>query len=146
MRILRKILYRSFIIDKLLESFGFVLRGSDATNIESKFDSSDIDSISKIPTYHSINKKSKHKLELVLSQKITSPTIVGSSEKINFTRFPDYVLYIDSKPHCVLDAKSPNVSINTQSKNERQAFYYTINPEIKAPYYTLCNGKYFVLL
>lgn len=62
-------------------------------------------------------------------------------KKSTFTRFPDYVLYVDSKPHCVLDAKAPKVEIGAQSKAERQAFYYAINPELKAPFYALCNGK-----
>lgn len=62
-------------------------------------------------------------------------------KKITFTRFLDYVLYVVSKPHCVLDAKVPKVEISTQSKTERQAFYYAINPELKAPFYALCNGK-----
>ncbi|RAX51511.1 type I restriction enzyme HsdR N-terminal domain-containing protein [Helicobacter sp. 11-8110] len=81
------------------------------------------------------------RLEIVLSLKLTSPTITGSNEKITFTRFLDYVLYVVSKPHCVLDAKAPKVEISTQSKTERQAFYYVINPELKAPFYALCNGK-----
>ncbi|TLD81272.1 hypothetical protein LS70_008260 [Helicobacter sp. MIT 11-5569] len=89
--------------------------------------------------------KNPKPLEIVRSLKITSPTILGSNEKITLTRFPDYVLYLDSKLHCVLDAKSPKEKINAQSKNERQAFYYAINPEIKAPYYALCNGISFVL-
>lgn len=78
---------------------------------------------------------------MVLSLKLTSPTITGSNKKITFTRFLDYALYVDSKPHCVLDARAPKVEISTQSKTERQAFYYAINPELKAPFYALCNGK-----
>lgn len=104
---------REFIIAPLLQKLGFVNR----------------------------NLENPKPLELALSLKITSPTITGSNEKITFTRFPDYVLYVDSKPHCVLDAKAPNIAINAQSKAERQAFYYAINPELKAPFYALCNGK-----
>lgn len=104
---------REFILAPLLQKLGFVKR----------------------------NLENPKPLELALSLKITSPTITGSNEKITFTRFPDYVLYVDSKPHCVLDAKAPNIAINAQSKAERQAFYYAINPELKAPFYALCNGK-----
>ncbi|RAX54051.1 hypothetical protein CCY99_05050 [Helicobacter sp. 16-1353] len=89
--------------------------------------------------------KNPKPLELALSLKITSQTILGSNQKITLTRFPDYVLYVDSKPHCVLDAKAPNININLGSKAERQAFYYAINPDIKSPYYALCNGYYFML-
>mgnify|MGYP003376773207 FL=1 len=91
--------------------------------------------------------KNPKSLEIVRSLNITNPTILGSNKKIEVEDlvFPDYVLYMDSKPHCVLDAKSPKEKINAQSKNERQAFYYAINSKIKAPYYALCNGISFVL-
>ncbi|STQ85734.1 DNA methylase [Helicobacter muridarum] len=118
---------RELLIAPLLKELGFVLRDSKESSNKSK----------------EINKDSK--LEMALSLKLTSPTITGSNEKITFTRFPDYVLYVDSKPHCVLDAKAPKVEIGTQSKAERQAFYYAINPQIKAPFYALCNGKFFNL-
>ncbi|MGI0406763.1 DNA methyltransferase [Helicobacter himalayensis] len=95
--------------------------------------------------FHLRDIKNPKALEMTLSQKITSPTILGSNEKITLTRFPDYVLYVDSKPHCVLDAKAPKVKIDPKSKSERQAFYYAINPEIKAPFYALCNGISFTL-
>ena len=108
---------REFILAPLLQKLGFVNR----------------------------NLENPKPLELALSLKITTPTILGSNEKITFTRFPDYVLYVDSKPHCVLDAKAPKVEISAQSKAERQAFYYAINPELKAPFYALCNGKRFTL-
>lgn len=104
---------REFIISPLLKELGFMNRDS----------------------------KNPKPLELALSLKITAPTILGSNEKITFTRFPDYVLYVDSRPHCVLDAKAPKIEINAQSKAERQTFYYAINPELKAPFYALCNGK-----
>ncbi|STQ85945.1 hypothetical protein LS73_002055 [Helicobacter muridarum] len=118
---------RELLIAPLLKELGFVLKDSKESGNKSK----------------EINKDSK--LEMALSLKLTSPTILGSNEKITFTRFPDYVLYFDSKPHCVLDAKAPKVEISAQSKAERQAFYYAINPELKAPFYALCNGKSFML-
>lgn len=107
---------REFIIAPLLQKLGFVLKGSN---------------------------KQESKLEMVLSMRLSTPTITGSNEKIVFDKntFPDYVLYMDSKPHCILDAKAPKVEIGAQSKAERQAFYYAINPELKAPFYALCNGK-----
>lgn len=107
---------REFIIAPLLQKLGFALKGSN---------------------------KQESKLEMVLSMRLSAPTITGSNEKIVFDKntFPDYVLYVDSKPHCVLDAKAPKVKIDSQSKAERQAFYYAINPELKAPFYALCNGK-----
>lgn len=111
---------REFIIAPLLKQLDFVLKDSKQSQKNSK-------------------------LEMVLSLRLTSPTILGSNEKITLTRFPDYVLYVDSKAHCVLDAKAPKIKITSQSKAERQAFYYAINPEIKAPFYALCNGLEFNL-
>ncbi|MBD5165772.1 type I restriction enzyme HsdR N-terminal domain-containing protein [Helicobacter sp.] len=110
---------REFIISPLLKELGFALKsGKNPTN-----------------------------LELVLSQTLHSPSVIGSNKKIEAKDIivPDYMLYVDSKPHCVLDAKKPNVKINFQSKAERQAFYYAINSEIKSPFYALCNGKSFIL-
>ncbi|WP_066387046.1 DNA methyltransferase [Helicobacter himalayensis] len=111
---------REFIIAPLLKQLDFVLKDSKQSQKNSK-------------------------LEMVLSLRLTSPTITGSNEKITLTRFPDYVLYVDSKAHCVLDAKAPKIKINATSKAERQAFYYAINPELKAPFYALCNGLEFNL-
>ncbi len=78
---------------------------------------------------------------LILSKKLTTKTRIGSNKEIELRTFPDYTLLLDSKPHCVLDAKAPNESIQAQSKNERQVLYYAINAEIKAPFYALCNGR-----
>ncbi|AWI34488.1 DNA methyltransferase [Helicobacter apodemus] len=111
---------REFIIAPFLQELGFVLKDSKQSQKNSK-------------------------LEMALSLKLTSPTITGGNEKITFMCFPDYVLYVDSKPHCVLDAKVPKVEISTQSKTGRQAFYCAINPELKAPFYALCNGRSFTL-
>lgn len=89
------------------------------------------------------SKKSQEGLTLKRSIKLTSDTILGSNKSIKSKDLiiPDYVLYIDGKPHCVLDAKKPNVDINSKSKSERQAFYYAINPKMQSPFYALCNGR-----
>ena len=56
---------------------------------------------------------------LILSKKLITKTRIGSNKEIELRTFPDYTLLLDSKPHCVLDAKAPNESIQAQSKNER---------------------------
>lgn len=86
-------------------------------------------------------RNSKSPFEIARSPKLTSPTILGSNTKTTLSSYPDYVLYLHNKPHCVLDAKAPSVDINSSSKAEAQAFYYAINAEVKAPFYALCNGK-----
>ncbi len=89
------------------------------------------------------SKKSISGLTLKRSVALTSDTILGSNKSIKAKDLiiPDYVLYIDGKPQCVLDAKKPEVDINSASKSERQAFYYVINPKMQAPFYALCNGR-----
>ncbi|MWV70006.1 DNA methyltransferase [Helicobacter saguini] len=165
---------RSFIIDKILESFGFSLKGvkdsmeskskDSKKNMEStKQDSIKIDSKTMqdsmenmeskkdstlSPTHHPFNaiesnKDSKHKLEIVLSQTQSSKIVVGSNKEIKADLTPDYTLYVDSKTHCILDAKSPDKNIQKDSKAEKQALSYAI--AFKTPYYALCNGYKFML-
>lgn len=77
---------------------------------------------------------------------LKSDTILGSNTKIKAsTLHCDYMLYLDSKAHCALDAKAPDKNIASQSDSERQVFYYAINKDIKAPFYALCNGLEFTL-
>ena len=99
------------------------------------------------PLLQKLGFKTQGKLTLKLSKTLKTPTIIGSNKKIDTQDLitPDYVLYVDSKPHCVLDAKAPDKNISPNSDNERQVFYYAINKEVKAPYYALCNGIEFML-
>lgn len=92
-------------------------------------------------------KKSIGGLTLKRSVILKSDTILGSNKSIKSKDLiiPDYVLYIDGKPQCVLDAKAPTVNISARSNAERQVFYYAINKEMKAPFYAICNGKYFII-
>lgn len=93
------------------------------------------------------SKKSTSGLTLKRSVALTSDTYLGSTKSIKAKDLiiPDYVLYIDGKPQCILDAKKPKVDINLASKSERQAFYYASNPQMKTPFYALCNGRTLIL-
>ena len=93
------------------------------------------------------SKKSQEGLTLKRSVKLTSDTILGSNKSIKSKDLiiPDYVLYIEGEVQCILDAKAPTVKIDFYSNAERQVFYYAINKEMKAPFYALCNGKYFII-
>ena len=86
-------------------------------------------------------------LSVKRSVSLQSDSVVGSNKRIkaNDIVIPDYLLCVDSKAHCVLDAKAPTEKIAPQTNNERQAFYYAINKEIKAPFYALCNGKEWII-
>lgn len=86
-------------------------------------------------------------LSVKRSVSLKSDTVIGANKRIksNDIVIPDYLLCMDSKVHCVLDAKAPKESIAPQSDNERQAFYYAINKDIKSPLYALCNGKVLII-
>lgn len=106
---------RAFIIDKILEALGFVLK----------------------------NDKKPQKLEMVLSKTLKAQIQIGSNTTIQKDLTPDYMLFVESKAHCILDAKAPNVKIHKDSKAEKQAKSYLL--AYPSPFYALCNGKSFVL-
>lgn len=106
---------RAFIIDKILEALGFVLK----------------------------NDKKPQKLEMVLSKTLKTQIQIGSNTTIQKDLTPDYMLFVEGKAHCILDAKAPNVKIHKDSKAERQAKSYLL--AYPSPFYALCNGKSFVL-
>lgn len=84
---------RAFIIDKILEALGFVLK----------------------------NDKKPQKLEMVLSKTLKTQIQIGSNTTIQKDLTPDYMLFVEGKAHCILDAKAPNVKIHKDSKAEKQA-------------------------
>lgn len=87
--------------------------------------------------------KNPKKLEMLLSQRQKTEFKIGSNKDIKADLIPDYTLYVDSKPHCVLDAKSPKIDISKESKAQKQVLSYVFG--FKTPFYALCNGKSFVL-
>lgn len=106
---------RAFIIDKILEALGFVFK----------------------------NDKKPQKLEMVLSKTLKAQIQIGSNTTIQKDLTPDYMLFVEGKAHCILDAKAPNVKIHKDSKAEKQAKSYLL--AYPSPFYALCNGKSFVL-
>lgn len=106
---------RAFIIDKILEALGFVLK----------------------------NDKKPQKLEMVLSKTLKTQIQIGSNTTIQKDLTPDYMLFVEGKAHCILDAKAPNVKIHKDNKAEKQAKSYLL--AYPSPFYALCNGKSFVL-
>ena len=119
----------------------------DNENFRKEFKEDSVREFIIAPLLQGLGFKTQGKLTLKLSKTLKTPTIIGSNKKIDAQDLitPDYVLYVDSKPHCVLDAKAPDKNISPSSDNERQVFYYAINKEVKAPYYALCNGIEFML-
>ncbi|MGX3045851.1 DNA methyltransferase [Helicobacter sp. T3_23-1056] len=105
---------REFIIAPILADFGFTIK----------------------------NDKSPQKLELVLSKTLKAQIQIGSNKSIDTDLTPDYLLCVDSKAYCILDAKAPKIDINKGSKAQKQALSYMLAFECEL--YALCNGRKFI--
>lgn len=106
---------RSFIIDELLKALGFVIK----------------------------NDKKPNPLEISLSKTLKTQIQIGSNKALEASLTPDYMLFVNGKAHCILDAKAPNVKITKDSKAEKQAKSYLL--AYPSPFYALCNGRTFML-
>lgn len=82
-------------------------------------------------------------LEISLSKTAKTSIQIGSNKTIDTDLTPDYMLFVNGKAQCILDAKAPNVKIHKDSKAEKQAKSYLL--AYPSPFYALCNGKAFVL-
>lgn len=110
---------REFIIAPILADLGFVLKNSLK------------------------NEGNPNKLELVLSKTLKAQIQIGSNKSIDTDLTPDYLLLVDSKAHCILDAKAPKIDINKGSKAQKQALSYMLAFECEL--YALCNGRKFIV-
>lgn len=81
---------------------------------------------------------------IIRSKTVNHPFVMVGARRRKLTNFPDYVIEVDGKYAWVLDAKDPHEDINPGSKNVEQAFFYAIHPEIRVPWFALCNGKEFI--
>lgn len=106
---------REFIIAPILADFGFTIK----------------------------NDKSPQRLELVLSKTLKAQIQIGSNKSIDTDLTPDYLLCVDSKAYCILDAKAPKIDINKGSKAQKQALSYMLAFECEL--YALCNGRKFIV-
>ena len=102
---------REFIIAPLLADIGFALK----------------------------NDKKPQSLEIVLSKTLNAQIQIGSNKKFAADLTPDYLLFVNQKPHCVLDAKAPKIDISKGSPAQKQALSYMLAVECEL--YALCNGK-----
>ncbi|OWW23113.1 restriction endonuclease [Zobellia sp. OII3] len=82
--------------------------------------------------------------QIIRSRNLIHPFVAIGSQKKKIYIIPDYLFEVNDKPSWILDAKSPTESI-IKSKNVEQAYSYAIHPEIRARFFSLCNGKEFVL-
>lgn len=82
--------------------------------------------------------------KIIRSKSLIHPYVAIGSKQRKVSIIPDYLFLHDGQPFWILDAKSPTEKI-TKSKHVEQAYSYAIHPEVRAEYYALCNGKYFIL-
>lgn len=81
---------------------------------------------------------------IVRSKTLHHPFLKIGSQKRKVNIVPDYLLKVENNYAWVLDAKSPTEEIK-QGDNIEQIYSYAIHPEIRAKYFSLCNGKEFIL-
>lgn len=89
------------------------------------------------------NDKSPQKLEMILSKTLKAQIQIGSNKSIDTDLTPDYLLCVNGKNACVLDAKSPKIDISKGSKAQKQALSYMLAFETSL--YALCNGRAFIV-
>ena len=81
---------------------------------------------------------------IIRSKPLLHPYVAIGSKRRKVSIIPDYLFLHEHQPFWVLDAKSPSEK-TTKSKHVEQAYSYAIHPEVRAEYYSLCNGRYFTL-
>ena len=79
--------------------------------------------------------------DIILEKGIQIQT--GSKKQLT-TVYADYVLKIDKRFMCVIEAKAPQKNINSNELVE-QAFSYASHNSIRSNYFALCNGIEFAL-
>lgn len=78
------------------------------------------------------------------SHSLKHPFLRTGSKNRPVELIPDYAFYTDGRFAWVLDAKSPNESIFDPG-HVSQVYSYAAHPEVRAKYFSICNGKEFVL-
>lgn len=81
---------------------------------------------------------------IIRSKKLLHPYVSIGSLRKNIYIIPDYIFKVNTKYAWILEAKAPNEKI-VNSKHVEQAYSYAIHSEIRVQYFSLCNGKEFVL-
>lgn len=122
----------------ILENFDFDL----LKNPEFKEDSVREEIV--IPIIKGLGYNANIPYQIIRSRNLIHPFVSIGSQKKKIFIIPDYLFEVDKKPAWILDAKAPSESI-IKSKNVEQAYSYAIHPEVRARFFSLCNGKEFVL-
>lgn len=96
-----------------------------------------------LPILNALGYSSSGSNRIVRSKGVSHPFVMVGAKRRKLTNFPDYLLEVEGRYAWVLDAKDPSENI-TAGKNVEQAYFYAIHPEIRVPWFALCNGKEFI--
>ena len=81
---------------------------------------------------------------VVRSKSLQNPFIRIGTRKHPITIIPDYTLYVNDKPHLILDAKAPHENV-LDPRHVQQAYSYAIHMDIRCREFALCNGRELVV-
>jgi hypothetical protein len=82
--------------------------------------------------------------KIIRSKRLLHPFVSIGSARKKIHLIPDYLMEVEDRYAWLLDAKAPKQEI-LQTKHVEQAYSYAVNSEIRVPYFSLCNGREFVL-
>ena len=81
--------------------------------------------------------------KIVRGKALKHPFVMIGSKRHQVNIVPDYLLYTEGRPACVVDAKRPDAAL-VKSKHAEQAYSYAIHPDVRVRFYALCNGRQLV--
>lgn len=93
------------------------------------------------PILRLLGYKNSDPYKIIRTKKLNHPFVYIGSTSNKITIEPDYQLSLNGKIKCIIEAKSPQINIS-EKKALQQAYSYAIHPEIRATYYTICNGRH----
>lgn len=102
------------------------------------------DSVREVLILPIIQKLGYEQTQIVRNKSLQHPFLKIGSKKRKVSLIPDYLFRIEDSYAWVLDAKSPSEIITTGEHIE-QVYSYAIHPEVRTKFFSLCNGKEFIL-
>lgn len=78
------------------------------------------------------------------SHSLKHPFLRTGSKNRPVELIPDYAFYTEGRFAWVLDAKSPDQNV-FDAGHISQVYSYAVHPEVRAKYFSICNGREFVL-
>jgi DNA modification methylase len=117
------------------------LKNFDWSQVENPdFKEDSVREIIILPLLNALGYKDNNPHRIIRSRSLQHPFLTIGSQTRPLTLIPDYILNVDQQAVFVLDAKAPGEIIHT-GKHLEQVYSYAIHPEIRAPYFGLCNGR-----